>query len=168
MAELRKPSYWLSLFVTWVILVGVYLLFTSNLEKAEVYTALGAAAVAAAASAIFDSLGVVAFRPRLRDLAQAWRIPWYMVEGTWELGRAMGRQLFTRDGASSIVYAVPFEMGSPDNPADAARRALAIFYTTITPNFVVLGFVSEQRIMLYHQVLPGPVLQMTVNLGARP
>ena len=46
--------------------------------------------------------------------------------------------------------------------------ALEITYTTATPNFVVLGIVREQGIMLFHQVLKGDIIQMTQNLGARP
>jgi len=168
MAELRTPFYWVGIFFTWVILIGVYLLFTSNLQKPEVYVGIGAAAIAATASAVFESLGVVAFRPRLLDLLRAWRIVGYMFSGSWELLKAMAMQIFTRPGAQSIVFAVPFDLGEDDDPRAAARRALAIIYTTMTPNFVVLGLDRKNRLMLYHQVLSGPVLEITKELGAKP
>ena len=167
MAELRKLSYWMDVFFTWVILIGVFLLFTSSLERIEVYVGIGAAAIAAIASAVFESLGVVAFRPRLRDLIQAWRIPWYMLTGSWELLKATAMQMFTRRGAQSIVFGVPFDMGLEKDPPSAARRALAVVYTTMTPNFVVLGLDGRNQLMLYHQVLSSPVLEMTKELGAR-
>ena len=167
MSELRKPSFWVSLFVTWLLLVAAYLLFTSNLQKEEVYAGLAVGVVATIASATLQSLGLVRFRPRGRDLIQAWRLPWYMVSGAWELTKALCQQLFTTAGCQSIVYAVPFDMGG-DAPPDVSRRTLATVYTTLTPNFVILGFIPEQRLLLYHQVLQGPVLKMTEKLGARP
>jgi hypothetical protein len=48
------------------------------------------------------------------------------------------------------------------------RRVLAVGYTTLTPNFVVLGIARKQGLLLYHQVLAGEVLEMTRKLGARP
>lgn len=164
----NRPSwtvYLVGCLFTYAALSGLWLLFTANLSKPEILVGLGAAAVATAATMIFQSVALVAFRPRLRDWAQAWRIPWYMIKGMWELLQALGRQLFTQAGTESIVYAVPFDVGGDDS-ASAGRRALAITYTTLTPNFVIIGIVREQRLLLYHQVVTGPVVEMTRKLGA--
>ena len=90
------------------------------------------------------------------------------VSGTVEVLHGLAKQLFTAGGAPSFLAAVPFEIGSQDDPTEAGRRALATTYTTATPNFVVLGLVNEQGLMLYHQIIPGDVLTMTRRLGARP
>ena len=150
---------------TYAALFGLWLLFTSQVTKPEVCIGLGAAAVGTVGAMLFEAVGLIKFNPRLRDWMQGWRIPWYMLEGTWELLQALCKQLFTKDGTPSIVYAVPFDVGGDDS-VSAGRRALAITYTTLTPNFVVVGIVAEQRLLVYHQVIPGPVLEMTKKLGA--
>ena len=59
-----------------------------------------------------------------------------------------------------------FDPGGSD-PESAARRALAIAYTTIPPNFVVLGIDLDKRVMLVHQVSESETPTMTRNLGAK-
>jgi hypothetical protein len=162
----RKISFW-SWLITYVVLYGVYLLFVSTLTKPELVAGIIMAAIATVATGVFGTVGVVHFKPSPRALLQVWRVPYYAVIDTvWVLG-ALGRQLFTRHGADSLLRAVPFEVGGPDDGA-AARRALAVTYTTLTPNFVVLGIAHKQALLLYHQVKQDPVPRMTINLGARP
>jgi hypothetical protein len=79
----------------------------------------------------------------------------------------LAKQIFTREGAASFTAAVPFTVGR-DTPVTMGRRALAVTYTTITPNFVVLGIVKEPGLLLYHQIVPGKILRMTRHLGAKP
>lgn len=162
----RKVSLW-SWLITYVVLYGVYLLFVSTLTKPELLAGIVMAAIATVASGAFGTVGVVHFRPTLRQLLEAWRLPYYAVQGTWELSKAFAKQLFTKRGAESLIRAVPYEVGD-DGAHAAAQRALAVTYTTLTPNFVVLGIAHKQQLLLYHQVLAGEVLQMTINLGARP
>ena len=158
---------WASWLAVLIVMYGVYLLFASTLSKPELFAGTVAAAISTVAAGTFGLIGTVKFRPRIGDLFQAWRIPWYMIEGTYEILKALASQLFTRKGADSLVRAVRFEMGG-DDPQSIARRALAVVYTTMTPNFIVLGIIPRQRLLLYHQVLAGDVLQMTINLGAEP
>ena len=157
--------------VSWLIsclgLFGLYLLFASQLIKSEVVGGIGAAIAATVAAGVLGTVGTVKFRPRVGDVLEAWRIPYYAVQGTFELFKALGLQLFTSRGADSLVQAVSYEVGGED-PTDCAPRTLALLYTSMTPNFVVLGVVHKQRLLLYHQVVRGDVLQMTINLGARP
>lgn len=156
------------LLTTTAVFYAIYLLYASTLAPTELVAGIGAAVVSAIAASVFGAMGIVQFRPRFRDLVECWRIPWYAVEGTVELFRALARQLFTSKGADSLVRAVPFAVGEDDDPKAMARRALAVAYTTMTPNFVVFGITHNQALLLYHQVLSGPVLKMTINLGANP
>lgn len=164
----KRTTSWIAGAITFAGLYGIYLLFVSTLTKPELWAGLIAAAIATLASGVFGTIGLVRFKPTFRELLEAWRIPYYAVQGSWELFKALGNQLFTERGAESLIRAVPFAVGENDDPHAAARRALAVTYTTLTPNFVVLGIAHKQALMLYHQVLPGEVLQMTINLGARP
>ena len=156
---------WLSWALSFIALYGTYLLFVSTLTKVELIAGIGAAAIATVAAGIFGLIGTVKFRPSLKNLLEAWRLPYYAVQGTYEMGKALAQQLFTSQGADSVIRAVPFDVGG-DDAAAAGRRALAVGYTTMTPNFIVMGIVRKQRLLLYHQIIPGEVLQMTINLGA--
>lgn len=158
---------WTTWAVVWLLHLGLWFLFVAQLSIDELLAGMAAAAVATAAAAVFEALGLVKFRPLLRSLVQAWRIPWYLITGTGEIFHGLAKQLFTAGGAPSTLRAVPFVVGGHDSES-TARRALAVTYTTITPNFIVLGIVSEQGLMLYHQILPGKVLPITKQLGARP
>jgi hypothetical protein len=61
---------------------------------------------------------------------------------------------------------MPFDAGGSD-AASAARRALAIAYNTMPPNFVVLSIDLAKRVMVVHQIEPSPMPLMTQNLGAK-
>ena len=76
-------------------------------------------------------------------------------------------KLFGRKPADSLLLAVPYE-ALGDDPGDAAKRALAIAYTTSTPNFIVLGIDKERGTLVFHQIERGPVLEVLKRLGARP
>ena len=71
-----------------------------------------------------------------------------------------------RKPAKSLFYSVPFDTGG-DSDEDAFRRALAVGYTTATPNFVVVGIDREHRRLVFHQIEDSEVPEMTKQLGAR-
>ncbi|HWE04244.1 MAG TPA: hypothetical protein VG326_17695 [Tepidisphaeraceae bacterium] len=149
--------------VHWIL----WLAYTNNVGFREMIAGAVAAVISAVGAAVFAEQGNICFRFRRRDLIQAVYLPWYALTGTWEVLQSLAKQLFTQAGAPSLIAAVAFDVGD-DDPICAGRRALAVSYTTITPNFVVLGIVYDQRLLLYHQILPGEVLTMTRHLGARP
>jgi multisubunit Na+/H+ antiporter MnhE subunit len=147
---------------------ALYLAFANNVGFREVITGVLVGAVAVAGKIIFQSAGHQHFRFHWRDVLQAWRLPWCAITGTIEVLRGLAKQWFKKRGASSYLAAVAFDMGPERSPYAAGRRALAVTYTTATPNFVILGLDHEQKLMLYHQILPGKVRTMTQKLGARP
>ncbi len=151
--------------VVWAVHVGLWLIYVSQIQTWEILVGSAAAGLATLGLAVLCRLRLVRFRPSIRQIAEAWRSPLYIVLDTWKLIRCVGTQAYSRSRAPSCLTAVPFEVG-PDNPACAGRRALAVLYTTMTPNSVVIGIVREQGLMLYHQIIPGDALQITRNLGA--
>ena len=147
--------------------LGSWLVCTNNVGYREMIAGALAAIISTVAvmvSAIQGNLrfGFRAARCRAGDLPSLVRI-W---TGTWELLQGDCETAFRR-GGTPFTAAVPFDLGGND-PISAGRRAFAVTFTTITPNFIVLGFVKDQRLLLYHQILPGKVLKMTRHLGARP
>jgi multisubunit Na+/H+ antiporter MnhE subunit len=146
---------------------ALWLIYTDSTGYREMIAGAIAAAIATLAVMVFTIQGNLSFQLQWKDVVQAIYLPWFALEGTWEILQGLAIQLFTRKGAQSFIGAVPFDVGQ-DQPRPAGRRALAVAYTTITPNFVVLGIVHAQGLLLYHQIVPGKVRAMTRHLGARP
>ncbi|HTW95718.1 MAG TPA: hypothetical protein VMD30_13025 [Tepidisphaeraceae bacterium] len=145
----------------------LWLAYTDSLGYREMCAGAGGAAIATLAVWIYGIKGKIRFRLSLRDVAQAIYLPWNVLVDTWKIVRAVGMQIFTAGGAPSLVAAVEFEVGQA-KPIDAGRQALAITYTTLTPNSIVLGIVPEQGLMIYHRIVPGKLMAATRHLGARP
>jgi multisubunit Na+/H+ antiporter MnhE subunit len=145
---------------------GAWLAFTQRLAPTELLAGAAAAAVAGFAGRLVWAHNGATFQGEARSLLQAWRLPWYALQGTAEILAVLGRHLAGRP-APSLLLSVPFEAGG-DDPRSAARRALAVTYTTITPNFICIGVDRRRGRLWYHQLRRGSVPRMTVALGARP
>ena len=147
---------------------GAWLIFTGKFTWAELAVGAVCSVAAAFASDIAWGSHLTAFGADARALAQAYHLPWLTLQGTVEIFKVLFRHLFTRHKAPSLMLAVDFDCGAADDPHDSARRALAIGYTTMTPNFVILAIDEKKGRMLYHQIAKSPVPKMTQKLGARP
>jgi len=158
MVGLVAGAFFLS-FVSWYLFVG-------RLGTDELWGAIPGSALAALATYVVLEQRIIWFRDG-KDLLQAWRLPGYMVTGTWEIFQVLFAQLFAGKPAPSLLLQVPYE-DVGDNPREAARRALAVTYTTSTPNFIVLGIDREKAMLVFHQIKRGPVLEVTKRLGAKP
>jgi multisubunit Na+/H+ antiporter MnhE subunit len=152
---------------TFVLSLGCWFIFVGKLGWDELVVALVCSAIAASASQLVWAQHAAAFRDHTGKFLQMWRLPKYMITGSWEIFSVLLRQLFGGMPAESLVLAVRYDPVS-DDPADAALRALAIAYTTSTPNFVVIGIDRKRGRLVYHQIKRSPVLPVTVKLGARP
>ena len=128
---------------------------------------VGTASVAA--SSLF--LGVVARMStvtldfHLADVAQGWRIPWYVLSDSYTITAVLLRDLFTSRRAESLYRVSGFKT-SKDDPRLVARRVLTTIYTTISPNSIVIGIDFRQSRMLFHQIERSGVSQMAKSLGA--
>ncbi|APR80469.1 Hypothetical protein A7982_05816 [Minicystis rosea] len=164
------PSRWRSV-LAWLMQLGaslaLYFCFTAKIDRYEAMVGAVVAVLAAIASHVILREHVARFSGHVRWMAQAFRLPKYALTGTWEIFTVLFFHLFTRRKAESLLLEVPFVMDDDDEVA-ATRRALAAAYTTITPNFVVLGFDHERRTLIFHQVKRSKVPEMTRRLGAKP
>jgi hypothetical protein len=100
------------------------------------------------------------------DLLQCWRIPWYVLSGCWEITVLLLRDLFAGKPTGSYYRACNFRINRHD-PVLIARSILAVAYTTMAPNFIVIGIDAEQSQMLFHQVERSSVPKMSRALGAQ-
>ena len=107
------------------------------------------------------------FSPTLPELFSLWRIPGYLISGTWEIIVVAAKDWSDVAPAKSLFRIVQFKAGKEDDAHDTARRVLAVAYTTIAPNFIVLGINPREQNLLFHQIQRSSVPQMTKELGAQ-
>jgi hypothetical protein len=149
--------YWLSCFCLW-------LLFVNTTKPHELWMAAMASAFGATAAEVVREQPFADFRPRLSWLLQVWREPWYIAQGCAVVLWAFLKHFVKAE--PSVLREVVFDSGGSD-PQSAARRALAITYTTVPPNFVVISIDLKKNAMLVHQVSESATPKMTQNLGAK-
>lgn len=104
------------------------------------------------------------FRPSLADLAEIWRLPWYVTVDVAQVVWVLLQDLAGKR-APSLFRATPWRVNE-DSGRGTARRVLAIAYTTVSPNLIVVGIDCEHGQLLFHQLVASKVPVMTRNLGA--
>jgi multisubunit Na+/H+ antiporter MnhE subunit len=103
---------------------------------------------------------------RLRDLAQCWRLPKEIIHDCWVITVVLFKDLFGKERAGSFYRACGFKTSRRD-PLLMGRTALAVAYTTASPNMLVIGIDPAQSLMLFHQIQRDKVSEMTRRLGAQ-
>lgn len=146
-------------FLLWLVFVGTF-------SRWELLVGAGVAVIGGVAVLVVERADDAHFRPRWEDLLQAVFIPWLLIQGTYEILWVSIRDLLGGRKAASAFRIVHFEAGSVRNLQATARRVLAVAYTTMAPNFIVLGINTNQKELLFHQIERSGVPKMTQNLGA--
>lgn len=103
------------------------------------------------------------FRPELRDVVQAWRLPWNVAVDLGQVLCVLVRD-FTGKPAGSLFRSAPWQP-TQQTAHGTAQRALAVAYTTVSPNCVVIGIDCERGQIFFHQLSPSPLPEMTRKLG---
>ena len=147
------------------LLLGLWMIFVSMPKLDELLVGIGAALIAAFADGVVKAKRFATFYPHLKSMALVFWEPWYALDGTAAIFAALAKHLMGKKSEAQL-RAVPFNSGG-DDPESAARRALAIMYTTIPPNFVVVGIDRDKDLMLVHQVSPTPTPLIAKRLGAK-
>ena len=152
-SPLDQVIFWV---VSWVVLVGLYLLLVvDSIDMAELVTGAAGAAVGATAATIVRSQRLFSFSPRLRWVLGLWRLPLQAVLDTGLLVAVLWRRLVLRRPVSGSFHAVPFRAGGGD-PEAAARRAIAGGAGSFAPNTYVLDVDREHELILVHQLVSKP------------
>src|SRR5437773_8561485 len=94
--------------VWWVASMLLWLLLTSTIDKAEAVVGVGAAAFAATAAEVIRANGVFGFRPRVRWLYRAWRIPARILTESVQAFVVLLLHVTGRKQARGTLRAVPF------------------------------------------------------------
>jgi hypothetical protein len=146
--------------VLWIVFVG---------ETRRNEMVVGAGVLVLSATFLFQiwRIETLDLEVRGEDFAQGWRIPWYVVSGVYEIIAILAKDLFGVKRADSFYRVSGFKTSKSD-PRLITRRVFATFYTTMAPNFIVIGVDYRQSRMLFHQLERSSVPRMTKALGAQP
>jgi hypothetical protein len=147
-----------------LVLWALWMAFVSNPHPSEMIVGIIVAVIAAVADGIVKSRKLVSFFPHISWIALIFLEPWYALEGSWQIFLALLKHLLGKQSEAELKP-VRFDPGGDDD-ASEARRALAITYFSIPPNFIVLGIDIGQRRALVHQVSPTGVPLIAKKLGA--
>lgn len=146
------------------VLLGLWMLFVSQVKVSEAIVGVAAAILGAAAAGMVKEKGFGRFRPRAKWLLLFAFEPWYVLTGSASILWALAKRLLGKRSDAQFKV-VPFRGGK--DPRSAARRALAITLTTISPNSIVVGIDKKKNFMLVHQITPTPTNRVTKALGGR-
>lgn len=147
-----------------VVLAVFWLAFVADLRPDDLYVGIPALILSLAFAFFAVRRLPIRFRPTLRNLVQIWHLRWDVpidiARIFWVLvldlvGRRAG-SLF-RAASWSAVEATPHA---------TALRVLAVGYTTVSPNCVVIGIDRDRGKIFFHQLVASPLSRMTQNLGA--
>jgi multisubunit Na+/H+ antiporter MnhE subunit len=144
----------------------LWLIFVGTFELHELLIGIIGAVFASVAMVVLGLQYPVPFSPSISDLLACWRLPWYLLSGTWEIFQVAAGDLLGIKPAKSLFRISPFDAGSKEDPGKTARRTLATVYTTVAPNFIVLGINASDQRLLFHQIERSSVPKMTERLGA--
>lgn len=152
---------------SFVLLALLWIIFVGGTRTNEMITGAGVLLLSGGFLYLVGRTETLELDFHLVDLIQGWRIPWYVVSGIAEIVLVFLKDLAGIQRAGSFYRVCGFK-GSRGDRHLAARRVLAIFYTTMAPNFIIIGIDERQRRMLFHQLTRSGVPLMTQALGAEP
>jgi multisubunit Na+/H+ antiporter MnhE subunit len=150
MAWRRVVTGWLTV---WGACFGLWLLLTSTVDRTELLTGAGAAAIAATAFEVIREHGAPRARPHWSWLKPAPMVPVLVVRDTVVVFVELVRQLRGGRRKPGRLRIVPL----PDIGDEAERNARHLFVTvgvSLSPNTYVIGFEPERNEMLVHQLVP--------------
>jgi len=162
----RRPSLRLSA-ISLALIAAFWILFVGGNRRNEMVVGAGVFFLSAAFLFQIWRTETLHLEVRWEDFAQGWRIPWYVLSGVYEIIAILAKDLFRVKLADSFYRVSGFKTSKSD-PRLIARRVFATFYTTMAPNFIVIGVDYRQSRMLFHQLERSSVPRMTKALGAQP
>ena len=162
----RMPTLGLSA-ISLLLIAALWILFVGGTRRDEMVVGAGVFFLSAAFLFQIWRTETLRLNVQWQDFAQGWRIPWYVVSKVCEIIVVLAKDLFGVKRVGSFYRVSGFKTSKSD-PVLIARRVLATFYTTMAPNFIVIGIDSRQSRMLFHQLERSIVSRMTKELGAQP
>ena len=134
------------------VLSVTWLLYTGKLERNELLVGIPAAILAALASEIVRGEEHPRFLPNAKMWLPVWRVPAGILRDglliSWKLLAAASA---LRKPAGKFL-AMRFNAGGADSRS-VARRTLAVEFSTLPPNSIVVGIDRRRNLLLFHQLV---------------
>lgn len=149
-----------------VALFALWFLLTGNASRSELI--LGLASTAGTATVLWSVLATQKLRMKLLlgDLALCWRLPGEILTDCWLVTVVLAKDLLGIERAGSFYRACGFR-SSTHQPLLVGRSALAILYTTMSPNMLSIGIDPHQSLMVFHQLKRTKLPDTACHLGAQ-
>ncbi|HEY1807203.1 MAG TPA: hypothetical protein VGG42_01515 [Acidobacteriaceae bacterium] len=160
----RSARYAFQTILLGIVLEIFWIACVSNLKPHEMIVGIPATLLSVAFCLFTVHKLPLKFRPTLAELAEVWRLPLYAAVDLTQIVWVLLKDLAGRP-APSLFRSVPWRENAATGRA-TARRVLATSYTTVSPNFIVLGIDCQQGQILFHQLTEAPVPAMTQRFGA--
>lgn len=151
--------------ITGILLALGWIGFVGNLHLHEMILGVVVVALCTAFCALIYSCESLPLAIRVRDLLKIWRVPLDIAKDTVIVTRALVADLFTGKRAGSFYRVCGFRSSRRD-PVIVGRSALAVMYSTMSPNVIVIGIDASQSKMLFHQISRAEVSNLARSLGA--
>jgi hypothetical protein len=145
---LARALYWL---LEFVVLLCAWWLFTGTVGWNETVAGAGAALLGATATEAVRGVEHPRFLPDLRWIADFRHVPGAILKDSLLVTGKLWRMLFAGDRSTGRFVSVPFPP-TGSGARSIARRVLAILYTTLPPNTIVIGIDRAHNGMLMHQL----------------
>jgi multisubunit Na+/H+ antiporter MnhE subunit len=139
--------------LTWLALLGLWMLLAGSLVLSELVVGAAAATIATIAFEVVRRRGLVRFHPRARWLWRAWRLPFRVLAEAWIVSSALVAGLVRRRPVRGRFREMPFRAGGTDSRS-SARRTLLTLAESLSANSYVVDLDSEDDTMLIHELVP--------------
>lgn len=151
--------------VNYVIMLGLWFLYTASLTFSELLAGAAAAVLATIGMAVVQEQNFARFSPEAKWLLYLLPLPWSVLKDTAIVFAAAAKYALYRKSDGYLIR-VPFDAGGEDAKS-SARRAMAIALTTIAPNSILIGIDREANAALVHLLSPAAVPDPLRQLGGR-
>jgi multisubunit Na+/H+ antiporter MnhE subunit len=148
--QTMSPGLWI---LWWAAFMVWWIALTGKLTAAELSVGALAAATSAFVAELVRVQDVRQFRPRLRWVLRARRLPLLALKDCGIVFAALWRQMTGGGRMSGAFRAFEYDIGGSGGGA-AARRALLNASISITPNTYVVGIDQDANTVLVHQLVP--------------
>jgi multisubunit Na+/H+ antiporter MnhE subunit len=149
----RKALRSLAAGVLWAVpLFALWLALTDNTRPLELAAGAVCAAFAGAAAEAAGLVSRVRFRPRLRWIARAVALPWWVVKDSALVIWALLAHVLARRPLRGRFVVVPFPAAGDDARA-VARRTMAYWPGSAGPNAYAIGASEEADVLVVHELV---------------
>ncbi len=140
---------------TWAGLLGLWFLFVYQLSIIELIAGAAAAILTLGALALSLHAVPLRFKPEARWLSHVFFLPATVVKDMVVLLRGLAR--LTAGKRIHSLFQITHFSATAEDPCENAKRVLAVAFTTVSPNSIVVGIDRKAGLLLFHELEKTPL-----------